>query len=168
MNFTFTFLKQEDALSPLLFKFDLEYAVRRFQVNQNSLKLNGTHQLFFYADGANILGGSVCTIKKNTVASVVASKEIGLEVNVEKTKYKSRTGLLWVITQRVMVIAWIRIYHYSLRNNPEERSSQLLRGGSLKSRINTWSCLEIRMQVKNHNTKIDNSSFERVEQFKYL
>jgi len=24
--------------------------------------------------------------------------------------------------------------HYSLRNNPEERSSQLLRGGSLKSR----------------------------------
>ena len=25
-------------------------------------------------------------------------------------------------------------YHYSLRNNPEERSSHLLRGGSLKSR----------------------------------
>jgi hypothetical protein len=25
-------------------------------------------------------------------------------------------------------------YHYSLRNDPEERSSQLLRGGSLKSR----------------------------------
>ena len=29
----------------------------------------------------------------------------------------------------------VRNYHYSLRNNPEERSSQLLRGGSLKSRI---------------------------------
>jgi len=26
-------------------------------------------------------------------------------------------------------------YHYSLRNNPEERSSYILRGGSLKSRI---------------------------------
>jgi len=26
-------------------------------------------------------------------------------------------------------------YHYSLRNNPEERSSQLIRGGSLKSSI---------------------------------
>jgi hypothetical protein len=28
----------------------------------------------------------------------------------------------------------VRNYHYSLRNNPEERSSQLLHGGSLKSR----------------------------------
>ena len=67
-----------------------------------------------------------------------------------------------------MVIAGVRIYHYSLRNNPEKRSSQLLRGGSLKSRISTWSCLEIRTQDKNRSTKIDNSSFERMEQFKYL
>jgi len=29
----------------------------------------------------------------------------------------------------------VRNYHYSLRNDPEERSSQLFRGGSLKSRI---------------------------------
>jgi len=28
----------------------------------------------------------------------------------------------------------VRNYHYSLSNNPEGRSSQLLRGGSLKSR----------------------------------
>jgi len=28
----------------------------------------------------------------------------------------------------------VRNYHYSLRNNPEERSSHLLRGGSLKLR----------------------------------
>ena len=27
----------------------------------------------------------------------------------------------------------VRNYHYSLRNDPEERSSRLLRGGSLKS-----------------------------------
>ena len=30
----------------------------------------------------------------------------------------------------------IRNYHYPLRNNPEESSSQLLRGGNLKSGIN--------------------------------
>jgi len=29
----------------------------------------------------------------------------------------------------------VRNYHYSLRNNPEERNSQLLRRGSLKSRL---------------------------------
>jgi hypothetical protein len=51
------------------------------------LKLNGTHQLLVYADDGNTLGGSVHDIKKNTEALVVASKEIGLEVNAEKTKY---------------------------------------------------------------------------------
>jgi hypothetical protein len=40
-----------------------------------------------YADDVNILGGSLHAIKKNTEAFVVASKEIGLEVNADKTKY---------------------------------------------------------------------------------
>jgi hypothetical protein len=48
------------------------------------LKLNRTHQLLVNADDVNILGGSVHAIKKNTAALVVASKEIGLEVNAEK------------------------------------------------------------------------------------
>jgi hypothetical protein len=52
------------------------------------LKLNGTHQLLVYADDdVNILGVSVHTIKKNTEASVVATKDTGQEVNADKTKY---------------------------------------------------------------------------------
>jgi len=50
------------------------------------LKLNGTHQLLVYTDD-NILGGSVHTMKENAEALVVSSKEIGLEINVDKTKY---------------------------------------------------------------------------------
>ena len=59
--------------------------VKRVQVNQDGLKLNGTHQVLAYADDVNILGGSVHTVKKNAEALVAATKEIGIEVNAHKT-----------------------------------------------------------------------------------
>jgi hypothetical protein len=50
-------------------------------------KLNGTHQFLAYADDVNIKGGNVHTVKENAEAVVAATKEIGLEVNADKTKY---------------------------------------------------------------------------------
>jgi len=101
----------------LLFNFALEYVIRRVQVNQDGLKLNGTQQLLVYADDVNMLGGSIHTINEIT-GLVVVSKEIGLEVNADKTKY--------------MVMS---------RDQNAERS---------------------------HSVKYDNSSLERVEEFKCL
>jgi len=111
-------LKQGDALSPLLFTFDLEWAIRRVQVNQDGMKINGTYQLLAYADDVNILRGSIRAVKEIAEALVVVAKEIGLEVNVDKTKY--------------MVMS---------RDQNAGRT---------------------------HSTKIDNSAFERVDEFKYL
>ena len=74
----------------MLFSFALEYAIRRVQVNQDGLKLSGMHQLLVYADDVNILSGSIHTVKENAEGLVVASKEIGLEVNADKTKYMVR------------------------------------------------------------------------------
>ena len=111
-------LKQGDALSPLLFNFALEYAIRRVQVNQDGLKLNGTHQLLASADDVNILGGSINMLNENAEALVAATREIGLEVNADKTKY--------------MVMS------------RDQNAGRI------------------------HSVRIDNITFDRVEDFKYL
>ena len=82
------------------------------------MKLNGTHQLLTYADDVNILGGSIHTLKENAEALVAATRENGLEVSADKTKY--------------MVMS---------RDQNAGR---------------------------NHSVRIDNSTFEREEEFKYL
>jgi hypothetical protein len=80
-------LKQGDALSPQFFNFALEYAIRKVQESQVGLKLNGTHQLLAYVDDVNLLGDNIDTVEKNTETLIDASKEIGLEINIEKIKY---------------------------------------------------------------------------------
>ena len=51
------------------------------------MKLNGTHQFLVYADDVSMLGRSVRAMKENTEASLVASKEAGLEIFADKTTY---------------------------------------------------------------------------------
>jgi hypothetical protein len=69
------------------FHFSLEYTIRKVQENKEELELNGTHQLVVYSDVVNLLGENVITMQKSTEAVLDTSKEVGLLVNVEKTKY---------------------------------------------------------------------------------
>jgi len=60
--------------------------MRNIQSNQQEVKLNLTHQLLVSADGVDLLGKDIDTIKKNTEVLLFISKHIGLEANSKKTK----------------------------------------------------------------------------------
>jgi hypothetical protein len=57
------------------------------QENQVGLKLNGAHQLLAYAYDVNLLGDNIDTIRKTKETLIDASKDVALEINLEKTKY---------------------------------------------------------------------------------
>jgi hypothetical protein len=63
------------------------YAIRKVQEKQVGLKLNWIHQLLAYADEVNLQRDGIDTVKEHTETSINATKEVGLEVNAEKTKY---------------------------------------------------------------------------------
>jgi hypothetical protein len=70
-------LKQGNSLSPLIFNFALEYAISRFQENQEGLIPNGAYQILAYADDVNIVGYKIDTIQRNTKALLNAGKNVG-------------------------------------------------------------------------------------------
>ena len=78
------------------------------RVNQEGLQLNCTHQILVYADDVNILGGSIRTLKKNTKDLVVTSKETGLEVNSDRTKYMviSKSECKTMSQYRLIIFPW--------------------------------------------------------------
>jgi hypothetical protein len=107
-------LKQGDAVSPLLFNFALKYAIRKVQENEAGLKLNGRHLILSYGNDVDLLGNDTEIIKRNTETLIDASKEVGLEVNVEKTRYMLASHH-WCAGQ-----AWdIKIANRSLENMSE-------------------------------------------------
>ena len=58
-------LKQGDILSPLLFNFTLEYAVRKVQETRLGRDMHGTHQVLAYENDVNLTGNHIRTVERN-------------------------------------------------------------------------------------------------------
>jgi hypothetical protein len=59
----------------------------RSKKTKEELELKQTYLLLVYADNVNLLGENIIAIMKNKEALADTSKEVGLYVNKEKTKY---------------------------------------------------------------------------------
>jgi predicted transcriptional regulator len=75
------------------------------------LKFNGTHRLLVYADYVNQLQDNINTIKKNTDTLIDVNKEVGLDVNIKKTKY-----MLLSYNQNARQIHDIKTFNISFKN----------------------------------------------------
>ena len=87
-------------------------------MKHDGLKFSGTHQLLVDAAGVNVLDGNLHTVKNNTAALLVTSRETGIEESADKTTY--------IVVSRDQNVG------------------------------------------RSDNMKLNNSSFERVEESKYL
>jgi hypothetical protein len=79
---------------PLLFNFTLEYALRKVQESKIGLILDGRHQLLAYAYEVNLLGDNTDTVKRNVEIVIDSSREIGVEINEEKTRYMLQVKIM--------------------------------------------------------------------------
>jgi len=81
-----TGLKQGHGLAPSLFNIALEYIIRQLSVQTTSTIFHKSVKLIGYADNINIMGRTKRAISEAYGELKERAKEVGLIINVEKTK----------------------------------------------------------------------------------
>ena len=113
-------MNQGDALSPLIFNFGLEYAIRGVHAHHERLILNDTHQLVVNADNIIVLGGNVHTFYKlKHKALVVASETCSNKLREEHRLRVFENRLLWKTFEperKAVTGKWRRVHKEELND----------------------------------------------------
>ena len=80
-------LRQGDGLACLLFNLALEWVIRKSGLDYRGTIYNRSIQLLAYADDLDIIARSTRTLKEAFIKLQRTAKDIGLQINQEKTKY---------------------------------------------------------------------------------
>jgi len=83
-----TGLRQEDALSPILFNIALEKVIKKSRIEENGIRLGGCIiGVLAYADDIVLLAENKENLKEQAGKLLDTAKRIILEINAEKTEY---------------------------------------------------------------------------------
>ena len=74
-------MKQGDAFVTITIDFVLEYAIRKVQKTNLGLDMNGTHQVFAYADDVNLTGDDIGILESPWECNIEPLSSISHEVN---------------------------------------------------------------------------------------
>jgi sorting nexin-29 len=80
-------VRQDNGVAYLLFNTTLEYAIRKSDIQTRGTILYKSVQLMAYADDMVIIGRSLASMSEGFQLLEEANKEVGLVINVGKTKY---------------------------------------------------------------------------------
>ena len=140
---SYTGLRQGDALSCLLFNLALESVIRKTELNRRGTIMTRSVQILAFADDVNIIARSQRDMSEAFLTLSNAAKEIGLQINYEKTKYQQimdRTGRRQIPLQNITIdthnieVVTEFVYLGSLVNNNNDMSAEIKRRIYLASR----------------------------------
>lgn len=154
-------LRQGDALSCILFNIALEKVVRSAGVTMTGTIYNKSTQILAYADDIDIIGITEAAVTEAYIALKHAAREMGLVININKTKYmlaaaqpaRERQRPLSIENEEIESVREF-VYLGSLVNSQNDTTSEVKRRVLMANRCYFGLASQLSSQNISRSTKV--------------